>query len=729
MLRPGALLTVAALAIGMVLISAVPSTAMTAGPGPAARTASLHSGSKATRSACATGYVCATIPARCPSGKTCPNVQVGPVKDLGIGQYVFIKLRNFPPNDSVDINYCTAVAPLAKSPPLCDILGTQLLPAPQYVLPVFSNGTSAISYGIMEDPNTGNPPLQGGVPGTNKHGAFFCDDGPHYCAIIITDPSLGAVPNLTPSTANTAVVPVTFAGSSNGCPKAAFINTESDFGLENLLPPAGLISCKSRTPAVALNTALDSSSAVTSLGAGQVQVAFTDDPESPDEQAVLDARGAHFHLIPVAVTADVVGFKATMEQSGHAYPENSFKLTPNQVAGLITNYYASPSSSDLGRCPPPTGRCSLLEALNDVPGFVLPQDYGGYVRSDPSGVIDRVFHWICDAPTVPFKVLGKTVRDRNQAGSTLVKGLRALGAKEPKCPVTDQFPPLRSPGVYWSALSDPAQQLNKLSAVVLAPNLTVLPAAGFATMNWSEALYYGLQPVALQNAAGQFVTPSPASIDAALADAKRNRDGTLSTNYRDTRDKRAYPLPSVVYAAIPATYATATEADEVRTMLGGLIDVSTRLPAAEVPQGFVRLPKFLAKQARAELATDVVAAKPVKSVTTTTTTATTTTTTTPPTTQPVTTTTQPVRSNTTTTTTTVTTTTTQPVKVQKRKHRTVPYPPTPSNLLAFFLGPTQGGWVLPVVISIAIAAIVIGPLLLLLARQRRRSSAAGGGSS
>ena len=71
------------------------------------------------------------------------------------------------------MNYCTRVVPLVKSPPLCDVLGTQLLPAPQLVLPVFSNGTSAISYGIMEDPNTGNPPLQGGVPGTNKHGGFL----------------------------------------------------------------------------------------------------------------------------------------------------------------------------------------------------------------------------------------------------------------------------------------------------------------------------------------------------------------------------------------------------------------------------------------------------------------------------------------------------------------------------------------------------------------------------
>jgi hypothetical protein len=685
------------------------------------------SSSPGKKAACATGFVCETIPSNCHTSK-CPSVELGPVKDLGIGQYVFIKLRDFPPNDSVDVNYCTHVVPLVKSPPLCDVLGTQLLPAPQLVLPVFSNGTSAISYGIMEDPNTGNPPFQGGVPGTNKHGTFFCDDGPHYCAIVVTDPNLGPVADLTPSPANTAVFPVTFAGSSNGCPKAAFVNTESDFGIENLLPLAGLVSCKRSPSAVALNTALDSSSAVTSLGAGQIQVAFTDDPESPDEQSVLDAPGAHFTLIPVAATADVVGFKATIGQSGHAYPENSFRLTPNQVAGLITNYYGSPSNSDLGRCPPPTGKCSLLENLNNVNGFVLPQSYGGYVRSDPSGVTDSIFRWICEAPNLPFDVFGELVHDRNNGAKTLITGLRALGAKERSCPLTDQFPPLKSSGVDWSALSDPAQQLNKLSAVVLAPNLTVLPAAGFAPMNWSEAFYYGLQPAALQNGAGRFVLPTETSIDTALAHAKRNKDGSLSAN-PDTRAKNAYPLPSVIYAAIPTSYATATEANDVRSMLAGIISVSTNVPAAQLPQGFVPLPRFLAKQAASELATDVVAAKAVKPVTTTTTT-------TPPTTQVVTNTTQQVQTNTTTTlttvttTTTTTTTTTQPVRVHKRKHRTVPYPPTPSNLIAFFLGPTQGSWVLPVVISIAIAALVIGPLLLLLlARQRRRSSAAGGGSS
>ena len=54
------------------------------------------SSSPGKKAACATGFVCETIPSNCHTSK-CPSVELGPVKDLGIGQYVFIKFRNFPP--------------------------------------------------------------------------------------------------------------------------------------------------------------------------------------------------------------------------------------------------------------------------------------------------------------------------------------------------------------------------------------------------------------------------------------------------------------------------------------------------------------------------------------------------------------------------------------------------------------------------------------------------------
>ena len=71
-------------------------------------------------------------------------------------------------------------------------------------------------------------------------------------------------------------------------------------------------------------------------------------------------------------------------------------------------------------------------------------------------------------------------------------------------------------------------------------------------MNWYEALYFGLNSAALQNAAGQFVAPSSASIDAALADATTNPDGTLAFTYTDTSDAAAYPEP-VSYTHLKVT--------------------------------------------------------------------------------------------------------------------------------------------------------------------------------
>ena len=161
--RPRTAFAIAALSFGAVLISAVPSLAMTIGAGSSGHASQVTatSSSPGKKAACATGFVCRDDSLQLPYLGNVPSVELGPVKDLGIGQYVFIKFRDFPPNDSVDVNYCTHVVPLVKSPPLCDVLGTQLLPAPQLVLPVFSNGTSAISYGIMEDPEHREPAVPG----------------------------------------------------------------------------------------------------------------------------------------------------------------------------------------------------------------------------------------------------------------------------------------------------------------------------------------------------------------------------------------------------------------------------------------------------------------------------------------------------------------------------------------------------------------------------------------
>jgi len=631
-------------------------------------------------------------------------VVAGPVAGLGLGQFVFVKLFHFPAGDDVDVNYCANTAPLARRAPLCDAEGTATLSYPEYVLPIFANGTSAVSYGVVENTDTGNPPFVGTVPGTSERGSFFCDNGPHDCSIDVTDPLLGSsLYNATPVPGNTAVLPVSFAATGDGCPSARFVNTESDFGIENLLPIAAELNCTGAHPGVAINTALDSVASIASLVQGNVQVAFTDDPEARDEQKLLRSPGVHVALIPVAVSANVIGFRATMSQNNHGYPLNLFELTPNMVAGLVTNYYQYPSNADLTRCvPPATGSCSLLSEINSVNGYLPPQSYGGFVRSDATGSTDELFHWICSAPNVPVAVGTYVVHDSNRAPKTLEAGLEPGGKPLASCPNTDQFPALSISGQYWAAANVPSQQAIKLGSLVPPPNLAQFPVAGFAPMSWSEALFYGLNSALLQNAAGEFVAPSEKSIYAALSIATRNPDGSLTPVYTNKLARDAYPMPTVIYAAVETTPMPASVAEAVSSSLRGLLALTGGSEVSHLPQGFVPLPAGMYKQAQADLAADVVVAKPPSKGGTGTTT-----------------TTSPSGG-----TTTSVTTTTQPVKSSGSKKPTHPRPgrkPAASgtSLLAFFIPPISNGWVVSLLVVLGVLGIIAGPLLLISLRRRR----------
>ena len=123
--------------------------------------------------------------------------------------------------------------------------------------------------------------------------------------------------------------------------------------------------------------------------------------------------------------------------------------------------------------------------------------------------------------------------------------------------------------------------------------------AAFATMNWYEALYYGLDVAQLQNAAGEYVAPSATSVDAALADASVNTsDGVLTNNYTGSGDSAAYPTPVVIYAVVP-TGLPASTAGAVGTELRAMLAVTAGGDGAAVPPGLLPLPAKLASEATA----------------------------------------------------------------------------------------------------------------------------------
>ena len=207
-------------------------------------------GSSATASALSAPWV-TLAPPTCPASDACvtipdgvtppPEVQAGPVNGLGRGQWVFVNLYDFPPGGVANLQYCSAVAPLSVSPPLCDESGSQTLPNPTVNVPIPGNGAASISFEVSEVSSaTGDTPLSGTVPGTSHTGSYFCNDtSADACAIDVTDPAIGTNPgDVTPLVGNTAVVPVSFASNGSACSSAATITTESDYGFSYLLPAA-----------------------------------------------------------------------------------------------------------------------------------------------------------------------------------------------------------------------------------------------------------------------------------------------------------------------------------------------------------------------------------------------------------------------------------------------------------------------------------------------------------
>ena len=443
----------AALGLVMVAAAVVGGVTSTSAPRAAAAAPAIPSASTAA-APCPTGYTCVTLP--CATG-TCPTVEAGPTSDLGTNpaQYAFVKLYDFPPGDSPEIALCADTVPLSKSAPLCSTG-----PAPVYA-PIFSDGTGFITYQVIEDENgPGQTAISGEVLGDDaQKGTFYCDDGPDLCSLVVFDQGLDG--SSSPDASNAAVIPVTYEANSGGCPSATLVNTESDFGIEGLVEAANKSGCTGTSKAIAFNTALDSSSAVSALGTGSVQIAFTDDPEAADEQSVLGGSKSHYALIPVAASADVLGFAANIQgfpPNNHAlYPQTAFELTPNMVAGMATTIYNGVGDADLlagVKClnpgiPPPKkiDPCPGEEVLNGITSFQPEQSYTTYVRSDSSGVTDELLHWLCAAPDDTVPINGSNATETDTAAQVLESTKWSNSSLDGTCPQTDQFPGLGAAGV------------------------------------------------------------------------------------------------------------------------------------------------------------------------------------------------------------------------------------------------------------------------------------------
>ena len=296
--------------------------------------------------------VCIQVTLPCQTSP-CPSVVAGPTQNLATDQYVYLSLSNYPAGDTVRIAYCATDGSGTIEPdPNCATNTSGGIKLSKQFVVIGTNGSTTAAIPVAFDPpGQGNPPLpalplvQNGNPATQ----FFCDNGPEFCDVVITDDGApGSGP--TNTAGNTLLVPLDFSPGASACPASdPLLFTDSAFTVEHLLPAAVQATCTQKNGVVALNTATNTQSEINDLATGNTPVAFTDDPWDTTLNQVLTSGKSKFAYIPVALSATVVGFLGGAPDTTHqgvVFPLAHYNMTPNMVAGVLTTAYEGGGTVD-----------------------------------------------------------------------------------------------------------------------------------------------------------------------------------------------------------------------------------------------------------------------------------------------------------------------------------------------------------------------------------------------
>jgi len=387
------------------------------------------------------------------------------------------------------------------------------------------------------------------------------------------------------------VIPLHFSASTRPCPiqnNVAFTAAGGPLASRVMQQwQAGLCRGKHPLP-VAYLQSVQEPLAVTEASASQV--ALTTRPASVDKLTANPAD--HFVYAPIAVSAVSVAY--WLDNTQNLLPFTRMRLDQRLVAKLITTSYNFAGSACGAGPSPPCDRYvegdqtdltsdPEFEKLNpQMTGKTFSQSFEiptvQYGRSDMTWTLTR---WVAADPAAAAFLRGQREPDGEHIDAAYLHlkyptdqfAVRDRFYSNPNSPSDYQYLPVSPPQKV--ALD---QALNQNAGIVgclkgaqnCTPSADPPEAVGqralLAIADQASAAAYDFPVAALRNAAGNYVTPTNASMAAAVAHMTSDGSGTLQVN-QASKDPRAYPLTMVIYAMVPTAGASHAQAAAIARFL------------------------------------------------------------------------------------------------------------------------------------------------------------------
>jgi hypothetical protein len=283
-----------------------------------------------------------------------------------------------------------------------------------------------------------------------------------------------------------------------------------------------------------------------------------------------------FTYAPVAITAESVAFY--VDNANNGKQDSHLKLDPRLVLKLLTQSFNF-ANDGCGNGPPPKGRTCDNGVDNDPTTIFTDPEFrrlnphfppvsAAYpyeipsVLSGESDMTEELTKWIASNKAAKafaagsFDPWGAHINSW-YLGMTLPSN--SLNSFDPFPPIQRQYVPIfplsavaqdqvnnQSPGTQWTPEANG-------SYAALNPEIPGTRSL-FAILDQPDADAYLMPVASLENPAGGYVTPTNASMTAALGDMTTAKNGiTQQFNFNNTSKKfrDAYPLTMVVYAMVP----------------------------------------------------------------------------------------------------------------------------------------------------------------------------------